>query len=98
MNLKKQYNQLKNKQNYKIVWYNIGYFIGGLIVAFVLNLLWNYIAPTWGLPILTYPKFLATLFITHILIHFLGLKEVNRDVHPNVVITDLLGEHPDDKE
>lgn len=98
MNLKKKYNQVKNKQSTGIFWYNVGLFIGGLGVAFILDLLWNFIAPTWGLPILTYPKFLATLFIIHMLMHFLGLKEVNRSAHPNIVLSDSLGEHPNGKQ
>lgn len=97
MNLKKQYNNLKRKKSTEILSsLTTGLTSFGLI--YILNLLWNYIAPTWGLPILTYTKFLSTLFLTHIFIHFLGFKATQRDVHPKIDFMKIIGEPPYEKQ
>ena len=70
MNLKNEYYESKNIKNIK----NIIILVNILMVFLMLTivyLLWNYIASTWGLPVLTIKKFLATCFIMHIFISYL---------------------------
>ena len=98
MNLNKGFNNIKGKQyskfQFKLFLSDVGNFIAGLGVAWLMNWGWNYIAPVWGLPELNYGQFLTTLVLIFLLKHFFGFTATNGNVHPNVLsIKDILGEH-----
>lgn len=73
MTLQQQYDKAKGKQIItKAVGTAITNFLAGLLVLYGLHFLWNYLAPTWGLPNLTYLKFLGSIFFIGILKNILS--------------------------
>jgi len=85
MNLRKLYNKTKGKQGGQFLAFicSLGLSFG---ILYGINLLWNYLAPVWSLPKLTFLQFLGTLFITLFLKHLLGLIATGRSVYPNIEI------------
>lgn len=91
MNLKKSYFDIKNNNN-SLFLINIGAFLGSFIVfaglSYLLNLLWNYVAPAWGLPVLGYLQFSGSILLLKLLIVFLfgldTIKQTYRDQGPPI--------------
>ena len=97
MNLEEQFGKSKNKQSVVIT----AFILSGIVslgIIYILNLLWNYISPVWGLPKLTYLEFLSTLFLLTMFVQFFGLKATNRRANPNIDIVNILGESPYEKQ
>ena len=97
MNLGKQFNKTINRKSEAVTAYILAG-IASLGIIYVLNLLWNYISPVWGLPILTYLEFLSTLFLLTMFVQFFGLKATNSRANPNIDIVNILGESPYEKQ
>lgn len=94
MNLEKSYNKAKsNKANLAgkicLTILGIGAYLG---ILYLVNLLWNYVVPSFGLPVLGYGKFLGLFFLLNLIkIHFLTSKEANRDANRDQIIQLLNG-------
>lgn len=51
-----------------------------LALLYPINLLWNYVVPTFGLPELNYLRFIGAAFLLSLIkTHFFTSKEVGRD-------------------
>lgn len=81
MTLKDMYN--KQQGNNTFAFQILGFCIGLGIIAgiiFLVSLLYNYIAPTWRLPQLSYLKFVGTVTLIDLfLLHFRFFKKHQKD-------------------
>jgi len=73
MNLEQQYKKVKNGEGQIAVTVFLSVVVA-IAIAYGMNLLWNYLAPIWGLPQLTYVQFLGSLLLINLLKQFLGIK------------------------
>jgi hypothetical protein len=93
MNLKKQYQRAHTGRS--SLWaHRLGQLVISLGLVYLVNLLWNYLAPVWGLPQLSYPQLLGTLALLHLLTSFLGFNATQQDAYPNEEFIKILGEPP----
>jgi uncharacterized membrane protein (DUF106 family) len=56
----------------------------GLVIAgftFVMNLLWNYVAPVWGLPVMGFLHFAVSVILFNLIIGFIASY-----FQPNIVM------------
>lgn len=97
MSLGNMYNKTKRKQNGQFREFLIGTGIS-LGSLFLLNLLWNYLAPIWGLPNLSYLQFVSTLFLILVLKHLFSFIATDKGVYPNIQITKIIGKSPYEKQ
>jgi len=97
MSLKKQFNKTKNKQSGQLL-ITLASIAVSLGLVYVLNLLWNYLAPVWGLPNLSYLQFVGTLFLIHVLKNFFSFKATERGFNPNIKFIELIGKNPHEQQ
>ena len=90
MNLENLYNKTKKNTQNKF-WANILSYSLAIVftlgIVYILNFLWNYVAPIWKFPTLTYLQFLISWFLfTIFLMPFSGFTKSRRDYIPPHVI------------
>lgn len=97
MSLEKLYNKTKRRQGGQFLEFLVGAgaSLGSL---FLMNLLWNYLAPIWGLPNLSYLQFVSTLFLILVLKHLFSFRATVKGVYPNVQFMELIGKSPYEKQ
>ncbi len=107
MNLKKNYKDIKTRSKGSLFFIQLSAFIAAVLVwaagAYLINLLWNYLAPIWGLPVLSYPQFLATFTFIKLLSMFLFGFTVTRrrfqgDHDPSIQFMKMIDGFPDEKQ
>ena len=80
MNLEKEFNKAKKDDKNKLILMTALSAVVGLVILYVIYYLWNYLAPVWGLPNLTYLQFLGTVFFINIIQQFLGIRKFPSNV------------------
>ena len=98
MSLKEFYNEAKKKEIngadvlntlLKVILY------GG--VYYLLNLLWNYVAPVWGLPNMNYFQFVGTVFLFNIFVDAFSTCFHPKQIGPKIInMQDIMEKHMKD--
>lgn len=67
MSLKKEYNKIK-KLNPNGLGINLIRIAVMLFMGYLLNIVWNFVAPVWGLPVMTWLEFIGSLFLFNVIL------------------------------
>ena len=89
MNLKDNYANIKNKGNKNLF---IELFEKVMVIGvciYVMHTIWNYIAPVWGLPIMSILKFSGTYFFLYIFLSSVSSHFKPRIANNRLKVMDL---------